>query len=157
MFEDLQNLWAGLAFIFAAISAFFVWLRSLLRQRPPMAEFRARGNSFWRSLWAKLTFIKTKLLAGLLMIASAIVAVHDFLLPIFITIDWSPLTGRVPSWAWPIISFTVLALFYWLRTITARETNQIVAAVEAGNTPQEAVMLVATGEAPLPNMVQKVT
>lgn len=157
MFEDLQNLWAAVVFIFTSIGGVFVWLRGLLRQRPPLAEFRRRGNSFWRSIWAKLAFIKTKLLAGFLMIGSALIAIHDFLLPVFVSVDWQPLTSLLPSWALPLLWFAIGALFYWLRWLTAQETNQIVAAVQEGATPQEAVMMVATNDAPMLKAEQRVT
>lgn len=157
MWEDIQNAWAAIVFIFSSVGVFFVWLRGLLRKRPSIAEFRARGNSLLRAIWAKLAFIKTKLLAGGLMIATAAVAAYDFLAPIALGIDWTPITGKLPSWAWPIISFVVLSLFYWLRTITARETNEMVALVEVGNTPKEAVMMVAAGEAPKLTVEQKIT
>lgn len=157
MWEDIQNAWAVIVFIFTSVGAFFVWLRSLLRKRPSIAEFRARGNSLWRAVLAKLTFLKTKLLAGFLMAASAIVGLYDALVPIALGVDWQPLTSKVPAWIWPIVSFAVLALFYWLRTITANETNRMLAAVQDGNTPREAAMMVATAEAPLPNSEQKVT
>lgn len=157
LFDDLQSVWAAVVFVGASIAAFFAWVRSLLHNRPSFAEFRARGISFWRAVWAKLAFIKTKIVAGLLMIGSAIVTAYDFLMPVITGTDWSPLTAKIPQWVQPLIWFGIGALFLWLRHITAKETNQVVAAVQAGNTPREAVMMVAAREAPELTHDQKVT
>jgi hypothetical protein len=59
------------------------------------AEYYIRVDSFWAAaVAAKLSGIRTKLLAGLLMLASFLVGMHDFLLPIAMGVDWSPLTGE---------------------------------------------------------------
>lgn len=134
-----------LFFVIGFALAYSLWLRPLLRTRPRFAEFYDRSNSFLGALWAKLAFLKTRISAGLLMVASALLGVHDFIVPVVSTIDWTPLWEKVPPWSWPCISFAIGALFYWLRSVTAKQQEQIVAAVEAGATPAQATMLIAGG------------
>jgi hypothetical protein len=137
-----------LFFFIGFILAYRLWLAPLLRSRPSFAEFYRLTDSFWKSVWLKVAFLKTKLTAALVMMASALLGVHDFLLPVATGIDWTPLWEKVPSWAWPCLSFAIGALFYWLRHVTAKEQDQVVAAVQAGVPPAQAVLLVATEPQP---------
>ncbi len=141
------NFLSFLFFIIGFVLAYRLWLAPLLRTRPSFAEFYRITDSFWHAVWLKVAFLKTKLAAAFLMIASALVTLHDFLWPHILTIsqgiDWVPVTEKVPGWVWPIASFAIGGLFYWLRHITAKEQEQVVSAVAAGATPEQAVMLVA--------------
>ena len=130
--------------------AYFFWLIPLLRSRPAFAEFSSRTDSFWHAVWLKIAFIKTKLVAGSLMLASAMVSAYDALAPLAnsLGIDWTPLTSKIPGWAYPIAAFSLGAVFYWLRKVTAREHDQVVSDVQQGVPVHEAMMLVATEPRP---------
>lgn len=118
--------------------SYWLWIRPLLRARPAFADFYARTDSWWAAFWLKLTTIKTRLTAMSLMIASGLVALHDFVAPIFLGIDWTPLTSEVPAWAWPIASFALGALFLWLRNLTAKTQEKQIEAIASGATVEEA-------------------
>jgi hypothetical protein len=135
-------------FVVGVLLAYAFVLRPLLHSPPSLADYYARVDSFWAALWAKLSGIRTKLLAGLLMLASFLVGMHDFLLPIAMGVDWSPLSGALPPWAWPIIMFVMSALFYWLRKLTARTQDRQMAAVEAGASPAVATVIADTTNTP---------
>ena len=74
-------------------------------------------------LWA-FAGIKTLLMAALGMAASAIVALHDFLVPLATGVDWTPVRDLLPAWAWPFILFAVFALISWFRRMTDRRQKQ---------------------------------
>jgi hypothetical protein len=80
--------------------------------------------------------------------ASLLITVHDFLLPIAMGVDWTPLTGQLPPWAWPIIIFVINALFFWLRKLTAKTQERQMAAVEAGASPAVATVIADTTSTP---------
>lgn len=124
--------------------AYWFCVRPLLKGRPAFAEFYARTDSFFEAAWLKLLTVKTKLSAILLLVASALVELHDFLLPIATGIDWSPITGAVPGWVWPLVSFGIGALFLWLRNITAATQEKELVAVAAGATIEQAKIEVGT-------------
>jgi hypothetical protein len=64
--------------------------------------------------------IKGKLAAALGMAASAVVYLHDFLVPVATGIDWQPIVSMLPDWAWPLILFGAFALIKWFRSLTDR-------------------------------------
>jgi hypothetical protein len=125
-------------FAVGLLFSYWVWIHPLLRARPAFADFYARTDSIWAAFWLKINSIKTKLSAVLLMIASGLVSLHDFVAPIMLGIDWSPITSDVPSWVWPIGSFALGALFLWLRNLTAKTQEKEIDAIVAGATPAEA-------------------
>jgi hypothetical protein len=131
--------WLSLAFFLVGFAlAYWLWLRPLLKSRPQFKDFYAATDSFWAALWGKFNTIKTKASAAFVMIASTLVGLHDFLLPIITGIDWTPVTANVPAWVWPIASFGIGALFLWLRHVTERTQDVQLTAVAAGATPEEA-------------------
>src|SRR3954462_11246783 len=91
----------GLALAYAFV------LRPLLHSQPTLADYYSRADSFWAALGAKLSGVRTKLAAGLLMLASFLVTMHDFLLPFATGIDWTPITQLLPAWAWPVLSLAL--------------------------------------------------
>lgn len=136
---------AFLSFLFFVVGValtYWLFIGPLLRQRPQFADFYARSDSFWQAAWAKFSTVKTKMASILLGAASALVGLHDFLLPVATGIDWTPVTAMVPSWSWPIISFAIAVLFYWLRVVTAKRQEEVVAAVADGIPPAQAEMMI---------------
>ena len=54
------------------------------------------------------------------MAVAALVALHDFLLPYAVGIDWTPITDMIPKWAFPLILFMGYALIGYFRKLTDR-------------------------------------
>ena len=90
--------------------AYICWLRPILHSRPELRDFYAQTDSFWAALRLRFAGIKTLLMAALGMAASAIVALHDFLVPLATGVDWTPVRDLLPAWAWPIILFATSCL-----------------------------------------------
>jgi hypothetical protein len=132
----------GLALAYAFV------LRPLLHSQPTLADYYSRADSFWAALGAKLSGVRTKLAAGLLMLASFLVTMHDFLLPFATGIDWTPITQLLPAWAWPVLSLALGALFWWLRQLTSKTQDRQMAAVEAGASPAVATVIADTTSTP---------
>lgn len=126
------RLLAYLLLILSLVAAYWYMVRPLLKARPALADFYAVEQSWWNAIWLKLNSIKTKLTAVLLIIASGMVQLHDVIVPLATGIDFSPITGKVPPWVWPIVTMGQAGLFYWLRQVTANAQDKKLAAVEAG-------------------------
>lgn len=123
---------AYLSLAFIAFAAYWFMIRPMLQARPAFAELYGATDSFWSSLAMKIESIKTKLLAVSLMIASGLVGIHDFLIPLATGLDWTPVTSRVPPIVWPFLTIGFNALFFWLRKLTEEEQARKLVAVETG-------------------------
>lgn len=108
-------------FVLALGSAYLFWVRPILRTRPSCVEFYADADSCWAALGEKFKGLKTKLATVVGMIASAIIGLHDFLIPIATGIDWTPIRAMIPNWSWPIIFFVFFALIAKFRSMTDAE------------------------------------
>jgi hypothetical protein len=111
-------------FTAAIVAAYVFWLRPILHSRPELKDFYAQTDSFWAALRLRFAGIKTLLMAALGMAASAIVALHDFLVPLATGVDWTPVRDLLPAWAWPIILFAMFALISWFRQLTDRRQKE---------------------------------
>jgi hypothetical protein len=111
-------------FTVAIVAAYICWLRPILHSRPELKEFYAQTDSFWAALRLRFAGIKTLLMAALGMAASAIVALHDFLVPLATGVDWTPVRDLLPAWAWPIILFAMFALISWFRRMTDQRRKE---------------------------------
>jgi hypothetical protein len=110
-----------LVFLVAAtLAAYAFWLRPILRSRPSLKVLVERTDSHWAGLCLKVQGIKQRLLGAALMSASAIVAVHDCLLPYVLAVDWTPVTREVPGWAWPFVVFAFTFLLDRFRRVADR-------------------------------------
>lgn len=112
--------------------SYVIWLRPVLRMRPSLLSLYRRSDSFWAALKAKFLFIKTQIAAGLLKAAGALLAIREALMPVAGTVDWAPITERIPSWTLPLIAFSFGAALLWLRNATSREQS-MVTTVKADN------------------------
>ena len=79
-----------LFFLAGLVSAYIGVVRPILRQRGYFADFYARSDSFWRAAADYVRGLRTRLAANLLMLASGLVTLHDFILPATAGIDWTP-------------------------------------------------------------------
>jgi hypothetical protein len=100
------------------ISAYVIIVRPILEQRGSFRDFYSRADSFWANVGEYLKGFRTRIAAWLVMLPSALIGIHDFLLPIVADIDFAPVTSKVPAVAWPFILLAVGALFRWLRKVT---------------------------------------
>ena len=83
-----------------------------------------QADSFWAAVRERFAGIKGKLAAAIGMAASAVVYLHDFLVPVATGIDWQPILSMLPDWAWPLILFGVFALIKWFRALTDRRAAE---------------------------------
>jgi hypothetical protein len=114
----MLTLLSALFFVAGLVSAYLGIVRPALRQRGYFADFYARADSFWQAAADYVRGLRTKLAANLLMLASGLVTLHDFILPATAGIDWTPVYSLLPPWAWTAVFFLVAALFRWLRKVT---------------------------------------
>lgn len=121
-----------LFFVVGSGLAYWFWIRPILKARPQFSEFYEKTESWWAALTMKLNTIKTKLVAAFGIIASIMVGLHDFIIPIVTGIEWTPITSKVPAAVWPFVSLSYLALISWLRTLTTAATAEKIVAVEHG-------------------------
>ena len=110
-------------FVAAVFTAYLFWIRPILRSRPALAQFYAKEEGFWQAVRARLAGIKGKLVAAVGMAASAVVYLHDFLVPVATGIDWQPILSLLPDWAWPLLLFGAFALIKWFRALTDRRAT----------------------------------
>ena len=107
-------------FVVAFVAAYVCWIGPVMHSRPALRSFYDHADGFWSALALRFARIKTLLVAAVGMAASAIVALHDFLLPYTVGIDWTPITDMVPKWAIPLILFMGYALIGYFRKLTDR-------------------------------------
>ena len=116
---------AQIAFFVVTFAAAYVyWIRPILHSRPALKDFSDRADGFWSAFRLRFAGIKTLLVAAVGMAASAIVALHDFLLPYAVGIDWTPITDMIPKWAIPLILFMGYALIGYFRKLTDRRRGE---------------------------------
>ena len=120
---------SALFFLASFVLAYFVWIRPILRTRPACTSFYDRADTFWEAVWMKMRGIKTKLASALVMISSALVGLHDFVMPVLVGIEWDPVTRNVPAWVWPVAAFGIGLLFKYLRDVTERQHKEEKAAI----------------------------
>lgn len=98
---DLQIGFLVLSLIFA----YWYWIRPVLRERPGCLEFYNHTDNFWAAVNIRFQGLKGKIATGVAKAATIIVLLHDQVIPAATGVDWSPLVGQVPGWAWPLITF----------------------------------------------------
>ena len=113
-----------LFFVIGLVVAYAAIIRPVLRQRGYFADFYEATDSRWKALGLYLQGLRTRLAANLLMLASALITLHDFILPAASGIDWTPVYSLLPPWAWTAVFFLVAALFRWLRKVTTRPEGE---------------------------------
>jgi hypothetical protein len=111
-------------FVVTTLVAYSYWLRPILRSRPQLKAFYAQTDNFWAALRLRFAGLKTQLLAGVSMAATAIVALHDFILTNAFGIDWTPVRDLLPAWAWPFILFADFWLISKFRQMTDRRQKE---------------------------------
>jgi hypothetical protein len=113
-----------LFFVAAIIVAYLLVVRPVLRRRPEFGHCYDIEGTILAAITARFAGIKTLLAAAIGMAASAIVALHDFLLPVAAGVDWTPVRDLLPAWAWPCVLFAMFALIAWFRTLTDRRRKE---------------------------------
>jgi hypothetical protein len=113
-----------LFFTLTLLGAYVYWVRPVLRSRPELKSFYAQTDSWLAAIRLRFAGIKGKLLAVVSMAATAIVALHDFILANAFGIDWTPVHDLLPAWAWPFILFADFWLISKFRQMTDRRQEQ---------------------------------
>jgi hypothetical protein len=113
-----------LFFILALLGAYVYWVRPVLHSRPELKAFYAQTDSWRAAIRLCFAGIKGKLLTAVSMAATAIVAFHDFILANAFGIDWTPVQGLLPAWAWSFILFADFWLISKFRQMTDRRQAQ---------------------------------
>ena len=98
-------------FVACVVTTYWFWIRPLLKKVPAFAHFYAVTGSFWAAVKLRFQGIKGAIATVLGMAVSAVVALHDDVMPYVAQVDWTPLTQKVPNWVWPIVTF---AAFYFI-------------------------------------------
>jgi membrane protein implicated in regulation of membrane protease activity len=111
-------------FVVVIVLAYLYWIRPVLRSRPELKDVYDRSDGLLSALRLRFAGIKTLLTAALGMAASAIVALHDFLLPLATGVDWTPVRDLLPAWTWPFILFAMFALISLFRQMTDRRLQE---------------------------------
>lgn len=96
-------------FVLSLLFAYWFWIRPVLKERPGCFAFYATTESWFAAINLKLQGLKGKLATGTAKAATLVVLLHDQVLPYATGVDWTPIVGQVPTWAWPIVTF----LAFW--------------------------------------------
>lgn len=116
------NLMFWLMLLVTVVTVYIFWVRPLLKKNPKLATLFATEDSYYAAFSAKFSGIKERLAHALLIMASAVVYVYDFVAPHVVGVDVTPLTSHIPSWAWPLICIGGLSLLDWFRAIADKQT-----------------------------------
>jgi hypothetical protein len=101
--------WTILLFV---IASWVLVIRPVIRSAEyTFAKYHAGAVQAWERF-------RTLAIAKLFMLLSAVVALVDFLSPIAMGVDWSPLTAKAPAWTLPVVMFVMAAIFAYMRKIT---------------------------------------
>lgn len=131
--------WLSLLFFILGAAAFYwFFVRPELKKRPAFAEFYQKTDSFWVALGMKLNSLKTKLSGWFVVIAGALVELHDYVLPFVTGIDFGSVTDTVPMWVWPVLGTGLGVLFTWLNSVTKAKQERELSAVATGASIAEA-------------------
>lgn len=106
----------------AAVSAYWLLLRPILRRRAALAGFWASVDAREAGVLARagvlLDGLKTKLAARFVGLSGALVGLHDFIMPYVAGVDWAPITSQIPPQYIPVGLLALGIVFDWLRSIT---------------------------------------
>lgn len=101
--------WAVL--IALAVAAYFYYVRPVLKRIPPLKSIWDIEGNFFAALKTRFAGIKTFLAVGVGQAVAAVLLLYDDVLPYATGVDFTPLTSKVPGWAWPVI------ILFWLYLI----------------------------------------
>lgn len=92
-------------FLAALITTYWFIVRPILKTRPGCLEFYQRADSFWAAVRLRFQGLKGAIATGLAKAAAVVIYLHDEAIPYMTGVDWTPITDKVPAWAWPILCF----------------------------------------------------
>lgn len=116
--------------IFTVATAYWFWIRPVLKKHPTFADYYAREEGFFSALKLKLSGMKQWLTTVATMSAGFVVTVYDTIISLAdqAGFQWGnvqTITSRVPSWAWPIIGMALIGLVQWFREISNRRVAKV--------------------------------
>lgn len=94
-------------------SAYFLILRPIFRSPDFKSAYERHRNTY-----DAFCRFRTIAVAKLIGLGSILVTAYDWVVPIAAGQDWTPITAKLPSWAWPVIMFALSGLFAYLRKTT---------------------------------------
>lgn len=116
-----------LALLASLVAVYYIYLRPSLRDQPTFSEFYAFTDNFWAAVRLKTQGLKGKLTVALTAVATVTVQAYDWLNPLFGQVDTTPLTDKIPSWAWPIIMLVFLSIMQYFRHLSEKREDRIAA------------------------------
>jgi hypothetical protein len=119
----------------AIITAYCIWIRPILHERPELKALYARTDSYYEAFMLRFRGIKARLVAGIGMAGSALYILWDLLVPylghllnqiepIAGMVDWTPIKVKMPDWVWPLIMFGMFWLINYFRKLTDRRQEE---------------------------------
>lgn len=110
----MNLLMSSVLIIAPVLAIYWFWLRPVLQENPTLKEFYEQERSWFQAFRDKVMGLKQKLTTIAIVTATTVVSIHDLVLPVILSTDTSSLTGKVPTWVWPIatISLTLLIQFF---------------------------------------------
>jgi hypothetical protein len=115
----MMNVAINLALLIPILgTAYFFWVRPILKQTPSLKEFWDNENNFFEALKLKFAGIKQKIAGAVIIIAGIVVEAYNFIGPALGTVDMSGITDKVPSWAWPLVTIACVALLNYFRKLS---------------------------------------
>jgi hypothetical protein len=136
----MTRFYAETAFFWATFVAFWLVLyfwavRPLLKKVPSLAVLQTWTGTWHAAVRTKFAGMKALLAARVSLVLTAFIGAHDVIAANITTvtsaagIDWTPLTARVPGWAWPIILFADFWLIMKFREFTNKRVEAAAPAV----------------------------
>lgn len=134
-----MNLLFWLMMLGTVVVVYLFWVRPLLKKNPALKDLFAAEDTVREAMCAKFSGIKQRLAHALIIMATAVVAVHDKLAPAITGIDTSPFMAKinvyVPDWGWPLIMIAGVSLLDYFRKIADKEMDAKVAEIAAAPEP----------------------
>lgn len=110
-------------FALCAGTAYWFWIRPILKMRPSLATFYDREASFFEALRLKFAGLKQKLTTAFVTVAGSAVLLHDQIAPLISGIDTTKYAEMVPAWAWPLIPIAITLFVQWLRNLSDKRND----------------------------------
>jgi hypothetical protein len=116
------------AIAFTIFVIYWFWIRKILAQTPQLASLIKEDDSFLAVLKVKFAGIKQKIAGAVITLAGIVVMMYDSVLPALTGVNITPLTSRIPEWAYPLIVIGVTWLLNWFRHLSEKRENEDVKA-----------------------------
>lgn len=110
--------------VLSAIVTYIFWIRPILRENPKLKHLYDREEEYFPAIKAKFAGIKGKLTVALTFIAASSIELYDWASPMLSGIDTTGISDKIPGWAWPLISFALVALMNYFRKLADKRKGE---------------------------------